>query len=915
MRKKSSITLASSLGIDESSGAEFSLYSQLNESASTRSSTNTSSEDLSCKTGDQQRECVTGDSKLMITNGDNFYTRDGISLESSGVDPLVNSQFKTSQSPPNTETLPGLNDAQIAVECSFNYLSRARDEPISTQAAAHAKEDHKEMKPSFISYLSAKASPKKDKSKKKKSGGGYLQKAEQLLSKISLRESKLSHNDVKNQMPTEPCLKSSVCDLGNYRVIGSSDHIIIAVDLTTQETVAIKVVEKNSSTDENPPRFQPSVSFMVPLLRYYETDFAYYLILKYISGGKVWNHLKKFIKQPSSNGSHRCHTQTSNISNEEEKFLTDGILERFPERVADDPPTNAESGCVVKRCRDNKFSECKDSEEDIKSLSFQHNLAVVECVSSVDHYTNPCYIPDRVHHHQSSLSNIIDFHQRGLGDFSNKDRTVKVLPHSKCKSLENLKSASSYSGKHEKLNGEPKAPLQDAQSEGFQLARDSVSIGSDTLSGVSENFSCSSNIPDIDIELNGERESKLSSSSNSLKQAENLTPPSMDVSSLIENSKKLIADVNRTLEKSKQQIIRTFSASKGGPGPLEEAKEAKEVLNEYISKNVTNNISKSNEKCCVDVNEKTDRASNNGTDVLSFKSAEHVSIERSEAISNEETDWTSVYLSAQSNSFPVPEPVTDIPNLPVDDYKLQEKQLMDMASSIDICSGSKVRMSTSTKSFDCGDTFKSQVYVNEDASSVLLQNESFSFGSSTCSHIVEGNDHVPEGLVRVWVSQVIMALDSLHKRDIIWRDFNPSNLLLDEGGSILLTYKYLWSTNDYWYIKSQGFPEDENDCWMLSLGYIAPELFNPVCKATEASDWWSVGALLFHLLTGKDVASCFPCGFTSHTQINFPSTISEEAESLISSLLCADPMERLGSSNGVKVIKEHPFFIGIEWPQ
>ncbi|RXG60244.1 Ribosomal protein S6 kinase delta-1 [Armadillidium vulgare] len=383
-------------------------------------------------------------------------------------------------------------------------------------------------------------------------------------------------------------------------------------------------------------------------------------------------------------------------------------------------------------------------------------------------------------------------------------------------------------------------------------------------------------------------ESKLSSSSNSLKQAENLTPPSMDVSSLIENSKKLIADVNRTLEKSKQQIIRTFSASKGGPGPLEEAKE---VLNEYISKNVTNNISKSNEKCCVDVNEKTDRASNNGTDVLSFKSAEHVSIERSEAISNEETDWTSVYLSAQSNSFPVPEPVTDIPNLPVDDYKLQEKQLMDMASSIDICSGSKVRMSTSTKSFDCGDTFKSQVYVNEDASSVLLQNESFSFGSSTCSHIVEGNDHVPEGLVRVWVSQVIMALDSLHKRDIIWRDFNPSNLLLDEGGSILLTYKYSWSTNDYWYIKSQGFPEDENDCWMLSLGYIAPELFNP------------------------DVASCFPCGFTSHTQINFPSTISEEAESLISSLLCADPMERLGSSNGVKVIKEHPFFIGIEWPQ
>lgn len=37
----------------------------------------------------------------------------------------------------------------------------------------------------------------------------------------------------------------------------------------------------------------------------------------------------------------------------------------------------------------------------------------------------------------------------------------------------------------------------------------------------------------------------------------------------------------------------------------------------------------------------------------------------------------------------------------------------------------------------------------------------------------------------------------------------------------------------------------------LCLGYVAPEVRSPLYVPIPASDWWSVGALLYHLLTGQ----------------------------------------------------------------
>jgi hypothetical protein len=50
--------------------------------------------------------------------------------------------------------------------------------------------------------------------------------------------------------------------------------------------------------------------------------------------------------------------------------------------------------------------------------------------------------------------------------------------------------------------------------------------------------------------------------------------------------------------------------------------------------------------------------------------------------------------------------------------------------------------------------------------------------------------------------------------------------------------------------------------------------------------------------------------------IEFPEYLSINAVDLIDSLIMLDPMERLGtpgSKNDIKSLKNHPFFVGIDW--
>ncbi|XP_053366389.1 uncharacterized protein rps6kl1 [Clarias gariepinus] len=165
-----------------------------------------------------------------------------------------------------------------------------------------------------------------------------------------------------------------------------------------------------------------------------------------------------------------------------------------------------------------------------------------------------------------------------------------------------------------------------------------------------------------------------------------------------------------------------------------------------------------------------------------------------------------------------------------------------------------------------------------------------------------GRRGLPEEEVRIWGAQILLALESLHEQGILCQDLNPRNILLNSNGNVCLTYFGQWTE-----------VQSEISARAMDEMYCAPEI-GGVSKITEACDWWSLGALLFELLTGMPLWQCHPTGVHPHTQLRIPDHLSTPAASLLTELLQYDAGYRLGSGGGgVSDIKYHPFFSSVPW--
>ncbi|XP_061467733.1 ribosomal protein S6 kinase-like 1 isoform X2 [Rhineura floridana] len=161
---------------------------------------------------------------------------------------------------------------------------------------------------------------------------------------------------------------------------------------------------------------------------------------------------------------------------------------------------------------------------------------------------------------------------------------------------------------------------------------------------------------------------------------------------------------------------------------------------------------------------------------------------------------------------------------------------------------------------------------------------------------------INEDQIQLWAAEMVLALEGLHQQGILCQDLNPRNLLLDDTGHIRLTYFGQWTEVEPQYCNKA-----------LEDLYCAPEV-GGIAELTEACDWWSLGALLYELLSGTSLSQNHPSGIHPHTQLHLPEKLSQSASSLVSELLQYDPKQRLGSGeDGVNRIKAHPFFSTIQW--
>ena len=135
-------------------------------------------------------------------------------------------------------------------------------------------------------------------------------------------------------------------------------------------------------------------------------------------------------------------------------------------------------------------------------------------------------------------------------------------------------------------------------------------------------------------------------------------------------------------------------------------------------------------------------------------------------------------------------------------------------------------------------------------------------------------------LAQFYVSEIVLALEYLHKNNMIYRDLKPENILLDANGHIKLT--------DFGLSKLLNSSNEKAFTICGTIQYIAPEVF--INKGYDKMvDWWSLGCLIYEMFVGK-----FAFNIKNRTKfslelynkkLKFPRHMDEDAEDLIKKII------------------------------
>ncbi|KAK3535491.1 hypothetical protein QTP70_016911 [Hemibagrus guttatus] len=170
--------------------------------------------------------------------------------------------------------------------------------------------------------------------------------------------------------------------------------------------------------------------------------------------------------------------------------------------------------------------------------------------------------------------------------------------------------------------------------------------------------------------------------------------------------------------------------------------------------------------------------------------------------------------------------------------------------------------------------------------------------------------------VKFYLAELALALDHLHNLGIVYRDLKPENILLDEAGHIKLT-GIVALVSDFGLSKESVDQDRKAYSFCGTVEYMAPEVVNRRGH-TQSADWWSLGVLMFEMLTGtlpfqgKDRNETM--NMILKAKLGMPQFLSLEAQSLLRMLFKRNPANRLGAGpDGVEEIKRHAFFSTIDW--
>jgi len=117
-------------------------------------------------------------------------------------------------------------------------------------------------------------------------------------------------------------------------------------------------------------------------------------------------------------------------------------------------------------------------------------------------------------------------------------------------------------------------------------------------------------------------------------------------------------------------------------------------------------------------------------------------------------------------------------------------------------------------------------------------------GGDLAAHQRASGGKVEEALVAKWSVDICDVLDYIHSQSppIIYRDLKPANVMLDSRSSRIMLVDFG--------IARFVAPSQKGVTAIGTMGYAPPELFSG--NVEPSSDIYSLGATMFHLLTGVD---------------------------------------------------------------
>ncbi|EZG44964.1 putative CAMP-dependent protein kinase catalytic subunit [Gregarina niphandrodes] len=168
------------------------------------------------------------------------------------------------------------------------------------------------------------------------------------------------------------------------------------------------------------------------------------------------------------------------------------------------------------------------------------------------------------------------------------------------------------------------------------------------------------------------------------------------------------------------------------------------------------------------------------------------------------------------------------------------------------------------------------------------------------------NKRLDNAVAKFYAAHIVLILEYLHHRRIVYRDLKPENLLMNQNGYLKLTdfgfAKYL-ATRTYTLC---GTPE-----------YIAPEIL--LNKGHGFSvDWWALGVFIYEMIVGyppfcdEDALGIYQKILSG--RMLFPRLFPRDAKSLVKHLLCHDLVGRMGHvRDGISDVRDHRWFRGFDF--